>query len=653
VFKNKRSGSALLMVLVAISVVGLMSVWLFVFNTLTFQTVRARNQLASANIVAESVVRVMAERLVAAAESSLGHIDSGQIEQLNAGLSSITLPPGFELDLDRTVYSIKWSGEHVPLPGDLDPIVSVSDWPRSAGSPPVLSGALASRAVQVQAAAVVRGERNGARGAVARLLIARIMPYQYAVATDGTLDACVSSGTLYVSGVLRSESDVRADCMGMLYLAGGIHAGGDIVASGQGRARIVWAGAELPIQSVTRQQFLGSPEAMLDQWGGRITLLAASGARLWPTRYQDALVAGSGECVDFDASCSGTSVHSPSLRLQRLTAGAGAEYQVTCGPAYGATDCTQGLGLSIAYTPLPFGAGSAGGAAQPDPLQPDRPWQGLFVDYRREQYCTAAAGGGGTFRTFRCPSNPYGYQIDLAALPPVPGGLLVIRGSPHAVDEPLQEVVLLINGDELAAPLSIVSEIPVYIAGSFNATNSKPAMVDAPLITLLPPSWSTHFSTASAWDSVGAPLQMRASGVTAVHAVLRSAYHPTVGSYYGGVVEHIPSVLGDWSGAGLRVVGAIEGRAVAAGVPGSYSAAFPAYGLAPAGVQTWQPAFREIHHDPALYEPGAQPPGSWSAANVPGTVWGRDSARQSNAAGGHTAIFWLQSPTRLAPSQIR
>lgn len=174
-------------------------------------------------------------------------------------------------------------------------------------------------------------------------------------------------------------------------------------------------------------------------------------------------------------------------------------------------------------------------------------------DARREARCTATVGGN-TYRTARCPTNVYGFRIDLGALPAVNGGMLSIRRASRqasgANPSGAQEIVLLTNTRRLAGSLTIHSEVPIYLEGSFNTAfqapfnGPPPAIIQAPRIVVLPNESPWQLQTSSVWDSVphmagpATAMPLRAESNVSVYAVLRSGFCGTVeGRYFGAAIR--------------------------------------------------------------------------------------------------------------------
>ena len=148
------------------------------------------------------------------------------------------------------------------------------------------------------------------------------------------------------------------------------------------------------------------------------------------------------------------------------------------------------------------------------------------------------------------------------------------------------------------------------------------------------------------------------SNVT-IYAVLRLQTCRRVGTAdYGGSWRAAPAVLGDWSRVGLRIVGAVEVEDRTSDGSACASWGSPMSQAQPSGTPTLEPRSRELLYDPRLLHPAFQPPGSWTAANIPAPSGSgapsRTPARQGHAIGGTTVLRILSilgsGPFRLPPS---
>jgi hypothetical protein len=644
--RRSRPGHTLYVIMVLLLSLGAMTMSFFAHSTLAMQMLTSDVALTGAGYSAESVVDELVERLIARAEERLGMLTNADISALNRGASadSLGLPEGMSLVSGETGYSVISTTSSEVLPHDLVPLRVIPDQLRASWTvAPSFAGAVASQSIEVQVRATVSTRRGGRRGAIRRLVISKVAPHPYAVYASGDLDLCVSEGsTAAISGALRAEGSVVSWCDGDRLFGGPLLAGEGIVVQDGGEQVLLWQGGDTTLTSVGRTGLEGATSAVLARYGGRVSLGRVFGERAMPTRMQTAQVPGSGECRDFELACGGAGAYLPSVELQRVVTGPeGPVVEVRCGEAYNGNPCDL-VSQAVSYRHYPLAEpGENFTAAVLDPDNLTRHWAGLLPDYRRMGLCDAAMGNQ-SFRTFRCPSGPYGFTLDVSALPGIPGGLLAVRRS-SAPGADRQEVLVLRAAQRFAAPLTILSEIPVYILGNLNVLDPVPVMIDAPLITVLPAETEAQLRQSRVWDVVGqgVPKILRAHSPVTIRAVLRSDYHvSTQGLYYGGLLEQIPAVLGDFSGVSLTVLGAVEGRQVPIGTPGSYSTIYFPYGQEPSGMTTLQPASRRVVYDVNLRNLSFQPRGSWVSDNLPASREAplRTRQTQQNAVGGFTVI---------------
>lgn len=647
----------LILILVA-SVVLSTSVFLNVGEELALGASMRRARLSAS---AEAVVADMEERLLATTQQLSGALGQTDLALLNTKVGELAVPGGLTLDHGGTGWRVIEVRDRERIPHDERPLATWTDHPRLAyaGIPP-LGGMVSARTLVVAVYATVR-DGGGASFRVRRdLAISRIPPHQHALYVSGDAEICASataenavSGSVRIDGVLWAKS-----CQGIIRFTGGIEARDGIDVELPSTHYVMGSDGQLPLASVSGQELgLSRP---LARWSGRVRVDAALGGPVGPGRLSNAFIAGSGECDDVPAaggvSCAGTARYFPSVQIQRTSSGPGREFTVVCGAPYERDTCAE-ASAGVSYVPWPFNGPLPAGTAAPDPEAPGLPWRGLLADARRETRCTASVGGN-SFRTGRCPTNLYGFRLDVGAMPALRGGVLSIRraaGQAGGADPTgAQEIVLLTNAAALPGPLTVHSEIPVYLAGDFNTSTAAeysgppPAKIHAPRIVVLPNEATAQLLTSTVWDSVprfgsGTPASepLRAESNVTIVAVLRSLYCRSVGGhYFGGVWDGVPAVLGDWSSSGLRIIGALE--ATESPTNAAACAAFaPAFGNEAEGT-TRQPAFRTVFYDERLLSPAFQPPGGWSRLNVafagPSAVPGRTPERQARAIGGTVAV---------------
>ncbi len=95
--------------------------------------------------------------------------------------------------------------------------------------------------------------------------------------------------------------------------------------------------------------------------------------------------------------------------------------------------------------------------------------------------------------------------------------------------------------------LTVVSNDPVYIQGSYNTVSRKPSAVFGDALNLLSNSWNDANSTNS--------LSSRVASDTTVNAAFIVGINETVGTQYNGGLENYPRLHEKWTGKTLQVTG--------------------------------------------------------------------------------------------------
>lgn len=664
---SRERGSALLWVLGFIVVLGIVISATQLVARMAERELYARAELSRAEIAATGAVEALTDQLRALVARHLGNVSAAELRALQ-------LPPGLQatgatvlLDTGHTGVRIADVREWEVIPHD-EPVLDA--WPHqprvSWDALPDVGGSVAARTVELEVYATAHGPREGRRMATRRLAVSVVAPHQHALYTQGDAEIVGGGPGGLVGGPVRVDGTARFGAGAYLvHYAGGIEARDGISAAGP---QHVVMGTSYPagapsLASLGRAAAEASPGGMLAPWQGRVRIRPAVGGSVSPGRMQTASVAGSGECPDFEGACFGRGSFRPAITLRRTHAGTDSAFSVLCGDAYPG-GCAHAAGApGIRYAPWPFASAQPAGLAAADPVQPARIWRGLFPDFRREGACDASALVGRPYRTFRCPTNAYGFVIEGSRLDSIHGGVLVVRratGQAPGAD-PSAEVVLIRGAATLNGPLALVSEIPVVIWGSFNVANPRLAMISAPRITVMPNETQAQLRESFRWDVAPgendpaervAPVQAR-SGVT-IFAVLRTGYCRTVGgAYFGGSWEGIPAAAGDWSRAALRVNGAIEGYDRTGAACASYWA--PLNAAQPGGVRPVPPFQRSVLFNRRLLHPEGQPPGSYcwenfpAAGGIPGAPT-RTRERQRDAFGGITVLRLIQDLRTIPPA---
>jgi hypothetical protein len=640
----------------------------------------ARSGIQQLDAAGRGAIEVMAARLQARAELRLGAIDAGDVAALNADVGTLPADPATSLDPAGTGFRIVAVREQDWVPEDAEVLALWTDQPRVRyASAPRPQGQAAARTVEVEMRVRVLGPSGTRRTLTRTVALSRLPAFPYVLHARGSqAELCSLEGGATVAGAVRVDGVAFfPSCAGAVTLMGTLDAR-DGIRTDDARNGILSDDGWLPVQTWSRAVAETGATAFLAASGGRARIPPAAGGAYEDGRAQAGSLAGTGECGDREGACGGDGYFAPSVTLQRTLVGPSPAAAITCGQAYGfSASCRAAVSPALRYHPWPWTAPVPAGVALPDPSNPGRLWKGLLFDPRREPRCTATVAGN-VYQTHRCPSNTFGWLVDLAALPPTAGGLLHVRAA--AVDPAgraaagAQEALVIRGAERLAAPLTIVSELPVFVVGSLNTERQAawrgppPLMVDAPRITLLPNEADVQLGLApgsigwaSVWDLVppagsttrsALPL-VAASNVT-LYAVLRTRVCGRPGGVYqGGALDQAPAVVGDWSAAEVRVVGAVE-QSEEAGLTAAQCQWWGSgYGTAADGSSWRVPGSRTLLYDPRLQHPGFVVPGSFLPANLPaGGVPGaalRDAGRQARATGGYGILRITQATGRREP----
>lgn len=105
--------------------------------------------------------------------------------------------------------------------------------------------------------------------------------------------------------------------------------------------------------------------------------------------------------------------------------------------------------------------------------------------------------------------------------------------------------VVLKNGSELKAPLTVVTEDPVYVQGDYNTVNKKGAAVIADAVNLLSNSWNGSKTIA------GLPTAKE----TTYNLAFITGNNVTTGTQYNGGLENLPRFHENWSGINCNLNG--------------------------------------------------------------------------------------------------
>jgi len=100
--------------------------------------------------------------------------------------------------------------------------------------------------------------------------------------------------------------------------------------------------------------------------------------------------------------------------------------------------------------------------------------------------------------------------------------------------------IRLVDGEELAGPLTVATENPLYTWGDYNNVNKKPAALLTDAYNVLSNSWLDYRSTGS--------LSLRTASNTTVNACFMTGNVPSQSNHYSGGLENLPRFLEKWTG---------------------------------------------------------------------------------------------------------
>jgi len=139
-------------------------------------------------------------------------------------------------------------------------------------------------------------------------------------------------------------------------------------------------------------------------------------------------------------------------------------------------------------------------------------------------------------------------RIDLAALAGTgawPANGLLYAAHAATGEGTAAKGIELVGGEELAAPLTFVTEGGVYLRGDYNLVDPVPAAVIADAVNLL----------SNAWDGSKGAGELPAASATTYRCAMALGSLPTLGSSYNGGLENLPRFHEAWSGVTCRIIG--------------------------------------------------------------------------------------------------
>jgi len=112
-----------------------------------------------------------------------------------------------------------------------------------------------------------------------------------------------------------------------------------------------------------------------------------------------------------------------------------------------------------------------------------------------------------------------------------------------------QQAIRLVDGEELAAPLTVVTDNPLYTLGDYNSTNKKAAALFTDALTMLSNNWNDANSSLDLDNRIAYDTEVNT-------AFLTGNTETSLGNYNGGL-ENLPRFLEKWSGKTLTYRGSM------------------------------------------------------------------------------------------------
>lgn len=183
------------------------------------------------------------------------------------------------------------------------------------------------------------------------------------------------------------------------------------------------------------------------------------------------------------------------------------------------------------------------------------------------------------------------------------------------------------NGAELLAPLTVVSENPVYLQGNYNTVAKKGAAVITDAVNLLSNAWN---------DTKRAGILPNASDTTWNFAMVTGNVRtPDGGGTYSGGFENLPRFHENWTGRTATILGAFVNM---------YESSF-ARSPWRYGADVYTAPNRNWNHDPDFLDPTRLPPFTPNAVYVRRVLWDDNKRVEFKYEDTRLSLLPLDTPT--------
>jgi len=147
--------------------------------------------------------------------------------------------------------------------------------------------------------------------------------------------------------------------------------------------------------------------------------------------------------------------------------------------------------------------------------------------------------------------------------------------------------VMLTNGAELPAALTVATQGPLYVHGDYNTIDKKGASVIGDAVNLL----------SNAWDGTKAPGQLPSASETTFNVAMITGSYSSEANRYNGGLENLPRFHERWSGVPCNISGSFVNIFDSAYATGDWQYGNDRY---TAPIRNWQydPAYNSIANLP-------------------------------------------------------
>jgi hypothetical protein len=171
--------------------------------------------------------------------------------------------------------------------------------------------------------------------------------------------------------------------------------------------------------------------------------------------------------------------------------------------------------------------------------------------------------------------------------------------------------IRLVNGSLLATPITVATNLPLYVKGDYNTNlDWRASALVGDAITILSNAWN---------DAAHTSKNVTTAAPTAVYAAILAGHSPTACDWvlcgtndYGGGLENFPRFLENWSGKVFTYRGSLVSMHFSAQTFGSWGGTWGSY---------YSPPVRDWKFDTRFSDPSNLPPGTPVVGSIVQTAY--------------------------------